>query len=72
MTEIHEMSEQELFDLAESWLSAELRKIRRKLGLTPTQMMRVVFRCTGRFVEQYLKTIKDDDDVSEAGSGQDQ
>ena len=72
MIEFQETPEHELLAMAESWLNAELRKIPTKLGLTPTQMMRVVFRCTSRFVEQYLKTIKDDDDVSETGPSKDQ
>lgn len=62
MTQFHEMTDAELMEIAESWLDNELRRIPAKLGLTPAQMMRVVFRCTGRYVEKYLRTLQGEDD----------
>jgi len=62
MTEIHDMSDAELMDLAESWLSMELRRIPTKLGLTPVQMMQVSFKCFGRVMKNYLDSIKEEDE----------
>ena len=62
MTEIHEMSDAELMDFAETWLSTELRRIPTKLGLTPAQMMQVSFKCFGRVVQKYLDSIEEEDE----------
>lgn len=61
MTQFHEMTDAELMEIAESWLNAELRKIPAKLGLTPTQMVQVLLKCSDRFLSNYFQNIKDDE-----------
>lgn len=60
------MSDGEIMKIAESWLNTELRRIPAKLGLTPTQMMRVVVSCTANHVESYLKTVKAEEDAAQS------
>jgi len=62
MNEFHEMSDKELMDIAESWLSAELRRIPTKLSLTPAQMLQVCFRCMGKVMKNFLNTVEEDDE----------
>lgn len=68
MTEIHEMSDAELMDFAETWLNLELRRIPTKLGLTPTQMSQVLLRCSDRFLNNYFKELRKEEE-EEANEG---
>lgn len=56
MTELHEMTDAERLDITESWIGAEVRRCRRKLGISNTDLIRAMIRVISDLVNDEVQS----------------